>query len=155
MQRRDLLKVLAGAAALQLCAAEPGAALYFSKEEFAALDELTEMIIPADSHSPGAHEAGVAAFIDRSVAEAFLPEEKTSWKNGLAPFLSLSKAQRLALLTTLAAKEEDPHTDAERFFNQLKNSTAYAYYTSNIGIHQDIQYVGNVIQMEFAGYDAT
>jgi hypothetical protein len=155
MQRRDVLKLFAGAAALSLAAAEPGAPLYFSKEEFAALDELAEMIIPADSHSPGAHQAGVAAFIDKTVAEAFLPEEKTSWKKGLAPFVPLNKSQRLALLTTLAAKEQDPHTEAERFFNQLKEATAYAYYTSSIGIHQDIQYVGNVIQMEFAGYDAT
>ena len=155
MQRRDLLKLLAGAAALQLTAAEPGAPLYFSKEEFAALDELTEMIIPADSHSPGAHDAGVAIFIDKTVAEAFLPEDKASWRTGLAPFLPLNKAQRLELLTKLAAKEENPGTDAERFFNQLKESTAQAYYTSSIGIHQDIQYVGNVIQEQFAGYDAS
>ncbi len=148
MQRRDLLKLLIGTAALQLTAAEPGAPLYFSKAEFAALDELTEMIIPADDHSPGAREAQAAAYIDKTVAEAFLPEDKTSWRKGLAPFVPLSKAQRLTLLTELAAKD-DP------FFGQLKESTAYAYYTSKVGIHQDIQYLGNVIQIEFAGYDAT
>jgi hypothetical protein len=149
MQRRDLLKLLLGTAALQLTAAQPGAPLYFSKEEFTTLDELSEMIIPADAHSPGAHDAGVAAYIDKTVAEAFLPEEKTSWRKGLAPFLPLNKTQRLTLLTELAASTHDP------FFNQLKESTAYAYYTSKIGIHQDIQYLGNVIQIDFAGYDAT
>jgi len=148
MHRRDLLKLLIGTAALQLTAAEPGAPLYFSKPEFAALDQLTEMIIPADDHSPGAREAGVAAYIDKTVAEAFLPEDKTTWRKGVAPFVPLDKTQRLTMLTELAAKD-DP------FFQQLKESTAYAYYTSKIGIHQDIQYLGNVIQIDFAGYDAT
>lgn len=158
MQRRDLLKLMAGAAlmpALQLTAGEPGAPLYFTKEEFAALDELTEMIIPADEHSPGAHEAGVAKFIDKTVAEAFLPEDKQSWRSGLAPFLPLNKADRLAMLTKLAASEKDSKSEAERFFGQLKETTAFAYYTSSIGIHQDIQYIGNVIQEQFSGYEAT
>jgi hypothetical protein len=147
---------MAGAAfvpPLQLAAAEPGKPLYFSKEEFAALDELTEMIIPADAHSPGAHAAGVAAFIDKSVAEAFLPEDKQSWRNGLAPFLPLNTGQRSEMLTELSLKEKNPHTPAQRFFGQLKNTTAFAYYTSSIGIHQDIQYVGNVIQEQFSGYE--
>jgi gluconate 2-dehydrogenase subunit 3-like protein len=150
-----VLKLFAGAAVLQLTAAQPGAPLYFSKEEFAALDELTEMIIPADDHSPGAHEAGVASFIDKTVAEAFLPEEKESWRKGLAPFLPLNTAQRLDLLSTLAAKEHNPQTDAARFFGQLKGSTAYAYYTSSVGIHQDIQYIGNVVQEQFSGYEVS
>ena len=158
MQRRDLLKVMAGAAflpALQLTAGEPGAPLYFSKEEFAALDELTEMIIPTDSHSPGAHAAGVAVFIDKTVAEAFLPEDKESWRKGLAPFLPLNKEQRLAMLTKLAATEQNAQSDQERFFGQLKETTAFAYYTTDIGIHQDIGYIGNVVQQEFSGYEVT
>lgn len=147
MQRRDLFRLVAGAAMvpmLQLKAAEPGAPLYFSKEEFAALDELTEIIIPTDSHSPGAHAAGVASFIDRSVAEAFLPEEKESWRKGLAPFLPLNKADRRAMLTKISNSNNE-------FFGQLKQTTAYAYYTSSVGIHQDLQYVGNVIQQQFSG----
>lgn len=158
MQRRDLLKLMAGAAlmpALQLTAGDPNAPLYFTKQEFAALDELTDLIIPTDEHSPGARQAGVAKYIDKSVAEAFLPEDKESWRKGLAPFLPLDKAQRITLLTELSKKERNPQTDAERFFGQLKESTASAYYTSSIGIHQDINYLGNVIQVEFAGYDAT
>jgi hypothetical protein len=151
MQRRDLLKFMAGAAltpALQLTAAEPGAPLYFLKEEFAALDELTELIIPADAHSPGAHDAGVAVFIDKTVAEAFLAEDKDSWRQGLAPFLPLNKEQRLAMLTKIC----DSNTP---FFGQLKNTTAFAYYTSSIGIHRDIEYIGNTIQEQFSGYEVT
>ena len=169
LNRRDLLKTLtAGAfATLQLTAADPGTPFYFSKKEFALLDALTEMMIPADDHSPGAHEAGVASYIDRTVAEAFLPESKTSWRKGLAsidelsegmtqkPFLQSSKDQQLALMTKIAAAEKDPKSEPEKFFTQLKQTTAFAYYSTSIGIHQDMNYKGNVILDKFVGYEAT
>jgi len=172
--RRDILKILSASALagpLQLTAAEADKPLYFSKEEFALLDVLTEHIIPRDAHSGGAHDAGVAAFIDRTVAEAFLPEEKQSWNKGLAeinrlslesndrPFLKAHKDAQIALLTKLAQAEDAPpahgqETDGEKFFHQLKESTVFAYYTSEIGIHKDIEYKGNTIQEQFSGYDA-
>ena len=75
INRRELLLTLTGAALaaqapLQLTAAEPGKPLYFTRDEFTTLDTLTNLIVPADDHSPGAKEAGVAAYIDKSVAEA-------------------------------------------------------------------------------------
>ena len=154
--RREALAIFSGASlALQLPAAQPGAPLFFTKEEFALLDCLTDMIIPTDANSPGAREAGVAAFIDKTTAEAFLPEQKQHWRKGLAPYLPLNKADRIAMLTKLAANEHHAQTDAEHFFGQLKQTTAFAYYSSNIGIHTDIQYVGNVVQEQFSGYEAT
>ncbi len=168
LDRRDLLKFLAAAGLampLQLTAAGEKP-LYFTVEEFALLDALTEHIIPRDSHSPGAHDAGVAAYIDRTVAEAFLPEEKQSWNKGLAgidslamdahkhPFLKLSKNAQIALLKQIAKADEDAKTDGERFFNQLKEATVFGYYTSEIGIHKEMEYKGNVILEQFVGYDA-
>ena len=82
LNRRDLLKFFSAAvtaAPLALAAPEPGKPLFFTKDEFALLDTLTELIIPADDHSAGAHAAGVASYIDKTVAEAFLPEDKTSF----------------------------------------------------------------------------
>lgn len=166
LNRRDLFKVLAGAAftTLQLPAAEPNAPLFFTKEEFATLDTLTDLLIPTDDHSPGAHEAGVAPYIDRSVAEDFLPENKTSWRKGLAAidqlsnstygvsFIKAAHQQQTDLLKKLADKEADPKTEPEKFFTQLKQTTAFAYYSSSIGIHQDINYKGNVILEQFVGY---
>ncbi len=169
LDRRDLLKILSVsvlASPLQLTAAEADKPLYFSREEFALLDNLTEHIIPRDAHSPGAHDAGVAAFIDRTVAEAFLPEEKQSWNKGLAeidrlslesndrPFLKAHKEAQIALLTKLAQAEGAPQTAGEKFFHQLKGSTVFAYYTSDIGIHKEMEYKGNVLQEQFSGYDA-
>ena len=168
LHRRDLFKALGIAfTMLQLPAAEPNAPLFFSKEDFALLDALTELIIPTDDHSPGAHAAGVAAFIDRTAAAAYHPQEKTSWTKGLAlvnqlskekhgaAFLKCSADQQKDVLTSMAANENHAKTDAESFFGQLKNTTAFAYYTSSIGIHQEIEYKGNIVLEEFVGYDAT
>ena len=167
LNRRDLFKTLTAASvALQLPAAEPNAPLFFTGDEFALLDTLTEMIVPADDHSPGAHEAGVAAYIDKTVAEAFDPKEKTSWRKGLAtinklstslndkPFLKATEQQQVALLKKIAAAEKDPKTEGERFFTQLKQTTAFVYYSSKIGIHQEMNYKGNVLLTQFVGYDA-
>jgi gluconate 2-dehydrogenase gamma chain len=168
LNRREVLVAFTGAAvAFQLPAADSKAPLFFTKDEFAMLDVLTELIIPADEHSPGANAAGVAAYIDRAVAEAFLPEDKSSWRTGLAavnelsqsvarkPFDQASPQEQLAILTQIAKNEEHPQTAAERFFLQLKEATAFGYYSSSIGIHQETNYKGNVILQEFVGYDAT
>ena len=172
LNRRELFLTLTGVALtaqvpLLLTAAEPGKPLFFTPDEFTTLDTVTELIVPADDHSPGAKEAGVAAYIDKSVAEAFMPEEKTSWRKGIAlinhlshsmngkPFNAASHTQQIAVLKTMAKNEKQPKTPAEKFFTQLKQSTAFAYYSSSVGIHKDINYKGNVLLQKFVGYDAT
>ncbi|PYO90094.1 MAG: hypothetical protein DMD58_07760 [Gemmatimonadetes bacterium] len=141
---------------------------FFTPAEFALVDEMSDMIIPTDQQSAGARAAGVAIFIDGRLAEAFEKDEGQRWRTGIAAvealsremhgkgFMASSPEQRLALLTRVAAAESDPKTDAEKFFKQIKGGTIRAYYTSKIGIHDDQQYKGNVIQPgEYAGYDAT
>ena len=141
---------------------------FFTSAEFALVDEMSDMIIPTDQQSAGARAAGVAIFIDGRLAEAFEKDEGQQWRAGIAAveavsremhgkgFMASSAEQRLALLTRIAAAESDPKTDAEKFFKQIKGGTIRAYYTSKIGIHDDQQYKGNVIQPgEYAGYDAT
>jgi hypothetical protein len=140
----------------------------FTPAEFALVDELSEMIIPTDAHSPGARAARVAGEIDRSLADSLDAERQASWRAGLrsvdalsremhgGSFLNLPPAARLAVLTRMAAGEQEPKTPAERFFVTVKGATAGAYYSSKIGIHVDQQYKGNVYQQgEFAGFDAT
>src|SRR6266852_5630764 len=81
MDRRELIKI-AGATVL---AARVGRAapLFFTAEEFALADELAEMIIPSDEHSPGARAAGVASYIDARLAESLEPEQGQTWRDGL------------------------------------------------------------------------
>lgn len=156
MLRRDLLKALA-ATPLLLSAADPNKPLFFTQDEYALLDHITEMIIPTDDHSPGAHQAGVAKYIDFITAQSIDPETKSSWRKGLQhvnqlstkmsgrPFLKASAAQQTEVLTKLM-NDHDP------FFGELRDSTASAYYTTSIGIHTDMQYKGNVLLDEFVGY---
>src|SRR5258708_3490844 len=134
--RREALR-LAAALPLALHAApahaQQLAPLFFTPEEFLVIDELTEMIIPADDHSPGARAAQVAAYIDRRLAESFEPEPRKLWRDGLAPFLSGTPSQRLEMLQAAAQQEEG-------FFSELKTRTARAYYSSDIGIHRELEY---------------
>ena len=164
----------AASAAPVLAAAAPAiaAGLFFSATEMALLDELTEMIIPADAQSGGARAAGVVPFLDRRLAErdSRIPdyaEERKRWKDGLLrvdevaremhgkAFLETAPEQRLAVLTRMARNELDPKAPEERLFGELKKATAGIYYTSKVGIHDDVQYKGNTLLTEFVGEDVS
>lgn len=166
INRRDLIRIGAGAAVAGRAAlATTGSPKFFTAQEFALLDELTETIIPTDDHSPGARGAKVAAYIDGRVAEVFEPAEQERWRNGLklvdalskkmhgGPFLEGTPEQRIAVVTRMAANEVHPKTPEEIFFGELKHATARAYYTSEIGIHKEMEYKGNVMLQEFVGYE--
>lgn len=168
LTRREMLQATAAAMTLPLAKAQVPKPKFFTPAEFALVDELSDMIIPADAQSGGARAAGVAADIDGRLAEAFEPEPQTQWRAGLKavedlsremngkPFLESTPAQRLAVLTRMAAAESDPKTPAEQFFGVIKGATIRGYYTSKVGIHDDQQYKGNVYQTgEYAGSDAT
>lgn len=169
ISRRDMLKATAAAAvALPLSQCRAPTLRFFTPEEFALVDELSDMIIPTDAQSGGARAAGVATYLDARFAEAFEQDEPERFRAGIKAietlsqqmhgktFMAATAEQRLALLTQVAAAESDPKTDAEKFFTQIKGATIGAYYTSKIGIHDDQQYKGNVVQPgEYAGLDPT
>jgi hypothetical protein len=171
LNRRDLFKTVGalalGSTALQLAAGETNAPLFFSKPDFQLLDTVTEIIIPTDQHSPGARSAGVAKYIDDFVARSIDPDEKTNWTKGLALLNSLSREindkpfsdakpdQQAAVLKRMATNEHNPTMEAEKFWGQLKQTTVFAYYTSSIGIHEDMNYKGNVLLEQFVGYEAS
>lgn len=177
LSRRELLKLGAGAAfAVALTgldakaiaeSAQNKVALFFTKAEFELVDQLTELIIPSDDHSPGARAALVAAYIDFRLSESFDDQPRTLWRDGLKlieqlskemhgkSFLASSRDQQVSLLTRISRNEAKPVKPEEVFFKELKARTARAYYTSKIGIHSEIEYKGNVSLREFVGYDAT
>lgn len=123
----------------------------FTQEENEILDQLMEMIIPADQHSPGAHAAKVSFFADLMVATSG-DHVKNQWRNGLRSLREEAADNSLAgALEKAAAHEGDPKTGIEHFFAALKAMTVNGYYTSAIGIHQDLQYVGNTYLASFPG----
>src|SRR6202041_1905228 len=138
MERRSLLKLVALTALSQKLNALPGAAMshmqaapaapipaaytlqFFNEEESRLLDHLMEMIIPADDHSPGAHEAGTNLFADLMVATS-KPAVKKQWRDGIELIREEAAGSSLAeVLRKAAANEENPQTDLERFFVLLK-----------------------------------
>jgi Gluconate 2-dehydrogenase subunit 3 len=169
--RRDLIKLGAAATLTSLgvrdVLAQARAPLFFTPEEFALVDELSEMIVPTDDHSPGARAANVAAYIDARLAEAWEEKDQVMWKDGLKrleeisnemnakPFLQSSPDQRVAVLTRMAGDNAKAATAEEMFFAELKARVVHAYYTSEIGIKQEIEYKGNTYQNEFAGIDVS
>jgi gluconate 2-dehydrogenase subunit 3-like protein len=173
--RRDALKSigLGAAAFLSPAAAQAlenlrasGAAVkpvFLTADELSAVDSLSERIIPADAHSPGAHEARVAEFVDLLLSEHDT-ERQTKWRDGLRAldelaqqrngkgFAALDAAAQDALLTEISANENDPKTPLEEFFEEAKLRTIQGYYSSEIGIHKDLRYKGNQFLAEFVGY---
>jgi hypothetical protein len=181
LSRRDLIKLGAAATlaaslgvgdrvAAQAAAAATSRATaqtFFTPEELALVDELSELIIPTDDHSPGARAARVAAYIDYRLAEAWEEQDRTDWREGLKridqlsqessgkPFMQSSAEQRLRVLTSIAQNEKAPRQPEELFFAKLKARVVDAYYTSEIGIKQEMEYKGNSYLTEFVGTDVS
>jgi Gluconate 2-dehydrogenase subunit 3 len=68
--------------------------------------------------------------------------------------MSLTPADREAIVTAMAA-EEAPKSEEGKFFVELKRHTIRGYYTSKIGIHDEMEYKGNVMQEEYSGIDVS
>ncbi len=140
----------------------PAKAKFFNPAQMALIATISELIIPTDEHSKGAIAAEVPEFIDLMISEASA-ESKKQWTDGLAAVDAMSKSkngaefnkatqeQQIALLTEISKNEAKPSTTEERFFKAIKNMTIDGYYTSRIGIHDELQYKGNTYLKEFKG----
>lgn len=140
---------------------------FFSAAEFALLDEFAEMLIPEDNVSKGARAAKVAWTLDERLSESLDPEWLQSWHDDLAEidrlsrkwygrkFVDATQRQRTDLMTRISLNEDDPKQAGEYAFGTIKWSVADIYYRTRIGIHDDLNYQGNVYQDEFAGTDVS
>src|SRR5256712_7263388 len=144
LSRRDMIAATAaalvtpllqgGAVSMQPVAGVPGK--FLTAAEYALLDELTELIIPADDHSPGARVAAVAAYIDGRLAESLEPHWQARCRSGLQavdglsrelnaePFLQATPDQRVAVLTRMAAGGGGPQTGPQRVFRGVQGGDA-------------------------------
>ncbi|HEV2494069.1 MAG TPA: gluconate 2-dehydrogenase subunit 3 family protein [Terriglobia bacterium] len=126
---------------------------FFTQAENDLLDRLMEMIIPADSHSPGAHAAQVSLFADLMVATSG-DAARSQWRSGLALIgEEAGKSSLSNALARAAGLSETPSSALGQFFLALKQMTVDGYYTSEIGIHQDLEYIGNTYLAAFPGCD--
>ena len=97
MERRTVLKlitagVLPGSGGLVKLASGQDAYTpeYFSNAQLQLLDELTDVILPSDDHSPGARAAKVARYIDVVVADGNRQLQRT-WLKGLKAVTKLAR----------------------------------------------------------------
>src|SRR4029077_7738411 len=88
---------------------------------------------------------------------------KTLWMKGLAAidrqahkeygleYAKCTPAQQKAIMEKISRNEEQPISLEEKFFVALKAATIDGYYTSKIGIHQDLEYQGHTMVLNFPG----
>lgn len=138
---------------------------FFTPVQHALVEELSETIIPADSHSGGAKAAKVADYIDRVLRESVDQAWQAQWREGLRlidlmshhyngkSFVEASPEEKIAMLQVLSDNVQEADLPEVQLFIDLKRLTVRGYYTSKIGIHDDLEYKGNRILMEFVGCD--
>ena len=129
----------------------------FSAEAMALLGEIAETIIPATG-SPGAREAGVAAFMAKVVNDCYDDAAHLAFEQGLAAidaasrshhgkaFMASSPAERTALLDAIDrearahAKAKKP-ADPPHYFHLMRELTIAGYFSSEVGITKALRYV--------------
>jgi len=171
MNRREALRLLVTGVALPLVTPESfqilraaralvdtqAAHKSLSSHQNETVTTIAEMIIPR-THSPGAADAGVPAFIELIVTEWYSDEERTRFFAGLADvdaraqrrystdFVKCSQHQRADILSDLGA---DMVRDAEltkrqlaaaadsrapdNFYYKIRSLILTGYYTSEVG----------------------
>jgi gluconate 2-dehydrogenase gamma chain len=183
MRRRDVLRTLgitmslAGSGADVLSAqaaqhvhgmveqAKPARGPYkpraLTAHEYATLQELVDLILPASQRSKGALAAGAAEFIDFLCSAndemaaiytgglGWLDREITRRHN--AKFKDAQPAQQTALLDLIAYKKNaSPALNPGiEFFTWARNMTVDAYYSSRAGI-AELGFMGNGAMSQFS-----
>jgi hypothetical protein len=157
MNRRELFRAAAAAsasgalraqtqepisAASAEAVADPGIR-FFAPEEFAALERLSDILMPAAPNAPGALAAGAAAFLDFLLSQSDAARQQL-YKRGIAAlngearrryaksFASLSSAEAAPILAPLAAPwtYDGPSDPFARFLTTAKEEVWHATLNS-------------------------
>ncbi len=167
MDRRSLLRILSAAAGAAGIPVDVLAELsargarrvplraWFTPQQRAALSGMVDAIIPR-TDTPGAVEAGVVDFLEVVVSERMDAADRVRFMRGLADAMTRSdvggadptgggtNASWTSVLTQLAregdaARQAGPDAP-ERFFHTLRSLTLHGYYTSEIGMMEELLY---------------
>ncbi len=143
--------------------AAPWAPKVFDAHQNETVIVLSELIIP-QTDTPGAKAAKVNEFIDLVLDDANESERKQflkglAWMDARsqelfgADFVSASPEQQTALLTILASPKNKAFEDQVGidFFNAIKGLTITGYYTSEIGMKQELGDDGQLFFLEYPG----
>ncbi|KQN06513.1 gluconate 2-dehydrogenase subunit 3 family protein [Sphingomonas sp. Leaf25] len=138
-----------GTAALPVISDGPPSVAVFTPAQRALMTSLSERVIPT-TDTPGAIAAGVPAFIEKLLADWAKPEDKAPILAGLdavearsladykVSAVKATPAQQDALLTLAMNKALG---DDGRFFENFRQLVITGYYTSEIGMTQEREYL--------------
>lgn len=124
---------------------------------------LTELIIPA-TDTPGAKAALVNRFVDQVLTDA-PPPVRAGFMGGLGwidgrsralfkkDFVAASAEQQTALLNRISSDVEQEEAIGREFFQAIKGMTINGYYTSEIGLRQELGDNGQLFLLQFQGCD--
>lgn len=145
--------LVGGGAALTRLLRSPGAAAggsarAFDAEQFALLEQVCEVIIPA-TDTPGAIAAGVPDFMRQmleqwasessraEIAGVLVAIEKRAWSKFGAAFLELDTERRFEVIRDLDAEFI---ARRDRAYARFKHLVLIGYYQSEIGATRELRY---------------
>ncbi|HET9474122.1 MAG TPA: gluconate 2-dehydrogenase subunit 3 family protein [Steroidobacteraceae bacterium] len=171
MQRRELLRraawLLGGTisapaalAILQGCSARESAGeatdtalKTLSAAQLAIVAEIAEIMIPK-TDTAGARDAGVPLFIDATLAAVYPQQDQERFKAGLGEFENIARrsgktflerepAERAAFVkqVLVVAQDSDRERDDNKFMLMTRELTLLGYFTSQVGITANMEYV--------------
>ncbi len=129
---------------------------FFNKDDFATIARICDLIIP-QSETPGAIGAGVPSYVDlviaRNTDQQLVVADGLRWLDFEAKriadqrFVELTELQQLSILEPLCEAADSTSGMARgrnvQFFALVKSLTADGFYTSRIGLIDELGYVGN------------
>lgn len=151
---------------IELPAAEgPFTPVFFTPDEFEIVSRVSDLIIP-ETDTPGAVASGTPRYIDLTVHEDL--ELRGLFRNGIEElqkaahakfrrgFLQLNEAEQVAMLQPLSDAADRVKSEKQTgvlaevlWFRAIKNLTADGYYTSHVGLIQELGYDGNTAVSTF------
>jgi hypothetical protein len=168
MRRREILRrvawMLGGAvsapaalAILQGCSArDPAPAAgwvpkFFKGTQADVVSAIADIMIPKTDTS-GALDAGVPAFVDLMLADVYPGDSQERFNAGYAkfeegakaggkPFLELDREQRTAFVQQSLVSALDGERDPKPFILMVRELTLLGFYTSRVGITENMEYV--------------
>lgn len=113
---------------------------------------LSELIIP-ETTTPGAKEARVNEFIDIFLSSVNVSKQQEfleglQWIDTRSQqlfqkrFVDATPQQQTELLTRLSVPNSTETTSGQNFFKLVKSLTAYGFYTSKVGIEEELKFEG-------------
>ena len=130
---------------------------FLNETDFRMISRIADLIIPA-TDTPGAVQAGVPEYIDlvisresqhqSVIADGLRWLDTQAKEHGAGKFLELDENRQLAILEPLCEAADTEKTPGRnvQFFALIKRLTADGYYTSRVGLIDELGYKGNTVR---------